>query len=80
MFLPGYFAFDLIPEEGGDLYVWTVNDFGNTIYFKIYILILLVPETLLPVIALTTMIILTSRAYNKRKESQATYMTTSINR
>ena len=80
LFMPAYFAINIVPDKKthDELYTWNLNDFGNTTIFKLYTIVMLVPEILIPVITLTVMSILTIRAYNKRIENQAEFMTTSI--
>lgn len=65
-----FFAIEIKLEENGDLYSWTTSECGNSLFFKIYAMIMILTESLLLVITLTVMNIATARAfieYSKKK-------------
>lgn len=81
MAIPVYLAIDISPvNDSSLLYRWELSAFGNTFGFKMYSVVSLLFETILPITGLTTMSILTIRAYRTRMRNQAEFMSTSINR
>lgn len=68
--VPSYVAVDIKPEVTGDLYYWTLSELGNSLLFKVYGAVVLLPGTLILLIVLTVMNILTIKAfyeYTKKK-------------
>ena len=64
---PFFFAIEIKPKgNDDDLYFWTQTRFGRTLFFKMYSLIITLPECLLSVIILITMNIITIKAYKDR--------------
>ena len=80
LLLPVFFSFYITHEEDTNFYKVELNDFGESLYFKVYLLTTLVPEIFLPVIILTILSILSIRAYHDRIGNQAEAMSTSIER
>ena len=81
MFIPGYFGVQIDPVEiGSEFYNINLNYFGKTELYKFSTIAMLVPEIVIPILTLSTMIILTIRTYNERIQNQAEFMQTSIKR
>ena len=78
--LPTYSAVEISRIGESEFYELNFTNIGKTVYFRIYLLAVIIPDALLPVITLTVMSLLTIRAYNNRLGNQAEFMTTSAER
>ncbi len=60
---PFLLAIEIIPKEKTDLYTWRTSDFGKSLLFQTYFLIISIPEIFLSTIILIIMNIITIKAY-----------------
>lgn len=67
-----FMAIEIKPEENGDLYYWTLSEYGESMFFKILSSIIILPESLLLVMILTIMNILTTKAFIEYSRKKAT--------
>ncbi len=67
--VPIYFAVNIYETYKPGIFMWEFNSFGDSIYFKAYILVVLLMETLMPLIILTVLNIISIKGYRTRNRS-----------
>ena len=74
--LPGYFSTRIMQTtNSSSIYYWVPSDFGLSLFFKFYVLLVFLVESVIPVIFLLIMNIITIRKFRKFIANKGTLTT-----
>jgi hypothetical protein len=62
--IPIYFSIRIYQTDKLGIFMWELNEFGSSIYFKVYVMVVLFMETLVPLTLLTVLNCIAAKKYS----------------
>jgi len=62
--IPIYFSIRIYQTDKLGIFMWELNEFGSSIYFKVYFMLVLIMETLVPLTILTVLNCIATKKYS----------------